>query len=104
MSYNDLTIANPVSSYVSSIADTNGVGVVSLAAGESVDLQLQAAKWSTVQLTAIKVNGTIIGSQYSNVGKWTNFKVTPSGDWTSAMYYTFTVGNDGISWAPTAKS
>ena len=91
--FNDKTIDLP--------AFNAGIGNLTLAAGESVELQLQAAKQSTVQVTAIKVDGVIITSDYSNVGKWTNFKVTPSGDWTSAKYYTFTAAENSISADPT---
>ena len=58
---------------------------VSLAAGESTELRLQAAKAWTVQVSAITVDAGAqknleITSDYTNIGKWTSFKVTANGD------------------------
>ena len=53
---------------------------VSLGDGDKTELVLQAAKNSTVQVNgiSIRIDGKIVDitSDYTNVGKWTSFKVT----------------------------
>ena len=62
----------------------------SIAAGQSIELRVQAAKSSTVQVNAIKVkagNQTyVVTDSYTNVGSWASFKVTASGDKLPAAY------------------
>ena len=70
---------------------------VSIAAGESVEFNIQAAKSATVTVNGIiiKEDGQtlVINSNYTNVGKWSSFKVTANGDTLPASYYTLTAGD-----------
>jgi len=57
---------------------------IELAAWDSTELRLQAAK-GTIQVNAIKIsvdwNTYVITNNYSNIGKWSSFKITPSRDY-----------------------
>ncbi|MBQ9553956.1 hypothetical protein IJU97_03210 [bacterium] len=58
---------------------------VTLAAGDSTELRIQATNGYTVQVTSITIDAGSqkdleISSDYTNVGKWTSFKVTASGN------------------------
>ena len=67
---------------------------VSIAAGESAEFRIQAAKSATVTVKGIiiKEDGQelVINSDYTNVGKWSSFKVTANGDNLPAKYFTLT--------------
>jgi hypothetical protein len=67
---------------------------VSIAAGENVEFRIQAAKSATVQVKGIIIREDgqtlVIDSNYTNVGKWSSFKVTASGDQLPAKYFTLT--------------
>ena len=71
---------------------------VSIAAGENVEFRMQAAKSATVQVKGIIIkddNQTlIINSDYTNVGKWSSFKITANGDYLPASFYTFKIKAD----------
>jgi hypothetical protein len=76
-SFNDSSIAFADLANLNTIINNKQV---SLADGDSTELVLSAKKNSTVQVTAIIIrigtNCVEISSDYTNVGKWTNFKVS----------------------------
>ena len=67
---------------------------ISIAAGEKVEFRMQAAKSATVQVKGIIIREDkqvlAINSDYTNVGKWSNFKVTANGDQDAKSFYRLT--------------
>jgi hypothetical protein len=68
---------------INSIADMNeeiADKAISLSDGDEVELVLDAAKNTTVKVTAIAIKidnkVVVINSDYTNVGKWSNFRVS----------------------------
>jgi hypothetical protein len=85
--------------YLSTIVSEKNV---SIAAGENVEFRIQAAKSATVQVKGIIIRADnqrlVINSDYTNVGKWSSFKVTANGDKLPDTYYTLkTTGTDDTS-------
>jgi hypothetical protein len=76
-SFNDSSVASSELANLNTIINNKQV---SLADGDSTELVLSAKKNGTVQVTAIIIrignNCVEITSDYTNVGKWTNFKVS----------------------------
>ena len=120
--YFDGTKLNLANDFETEISKVN----VSLAAGNDVELRIQAAKSSTVTVSAIKyvadTQTVVITSDYPNVGNWSSFKVsagdkgsvasatlvpdTENGTSTStaANVYTVTFDAQGGTPTPTAQS
>jgi len=48
----------------------------SVAPGNKIEFRIQAEQGSTVQVNGIILDKAIITSDYTNVGKWSTFKVT----------------------------
>ena len=77
-----------VTSWATTLADLNNEIAskgVSIAPDSETKLILQAAKASTVQVSAIIIRigndaPVVITDDYSNIGEWTSFKITASGD------------------------
>ena len=88
-----LTVSGSATAFTDSITWAN----VSLWAGESTEFRIQAAKSSTVQVTSMRLkawNQTyVLTSDYTNVGKWTSFKVS-GGDKGSDPVATLTANNN----------
>ena len=55
---------------------TSDVITESIAPGNKIEFRIQAEQWSTVQVSSIILDAGTINSDYTNVGKWSSFKVT----------------------------